>query len=109
MTPKPMIVIVCVVLFLVAVGYGLSQNRAFKESYERSFKASFRSSFVASCIGTDKSQQKADACNCMADDSLKQLTVKEMSDMQYAMKYIREFIMPQCLANSGISAGEDPR
>lgn len=91
------ILVIVSVLLIGGMAYGVSQSDGFKESYKKSFKISFKKSFLVNCIGSDKSQKMADVCNCIADESLNQLTIKELNNKDYAQKYIKEHIMPQCI------------
>lgn len=95
------IVAIVSALLIVAIFSAISQSKGFKDSYNKSFKISFKRNFLVNCIGSDKSPKMAELCNCIADESLKQLTVKELSDQDRAQKYIDEHIVPQCIENNG--------
>lgn len=100
------IIILLVFLFVGGIlVFTVGSQDAFKDSFEKSFKVSFKKGFVFRCVGLERSHEKAELCGCIADEALKQLTVNDLKDHEYAESYIKNYIVPECNAtNSKLSS-----
>ncbi|MBP9854305.1 MAG: hypothetical protein KBD53_05520 [Candidatus Omnitrophica bacterium] len=95
MPTKKIVIFICV-LFIGFIVY-ISSSDKFKEAFNNTFKESFKKNFLLSCTGTDKSEKMLSLCTCIADETLKELTVEELKNMIKAQKYIEENIVPKCV------------
>lgn len=66
-------------------------EEGFNKEYDKAFIESWRSGFVNSCVGGDN--RKSTICNCVADKSIKDLSVEQLNDL----KVIQGKILPRCL------------
>jgi hypothetical protein len=74
----------------------LASCQGSKEAYDQAFVKSWRESFIKSCVGSDEA--KRDTCTCVADKSVEEMTVSQLSSPSESIKIIQEKIIPQCQA-----------
>lgn len=66
----------------------------FNKSYEENFRKSFRNSFIKSCTTKNISKE---VCSCIADDTLENLSVQEIKDVDIATEYVKRVSKEKCI------------
>lgn len=66
-------------------------------AFGESFKSSYRESFIESCTKSDDSAGQRMMCECLADDVLANLSVKQAVNIKYSQEYIESKAYPACI------------
>ena len=71
-------------------------KKSYNESFNKGFKDGYRKRFVNDCEKGDLKKEYLAYCECCADESLSQLTIKQLQDKDFALDYIKRNIVPGC-------------
>jgi hypothetical protein len=93
----PIVVFLAAALAVLFVVYRTNFTQSLDQGLKSALTQSFREKFIPLCQATTPNEKRVAICECAATQALKQLTVKQLSDPEFAKYYIKTSIMPACV------------
>ena len=84
------------ILLALVIIAALGGCKSFIEGYSEGFTESWKESFIDSCVEGDDTDYQRQVCTCVAERAVKELSVKQLHDINFTIKYIEENIIDDC-------------